>query len=226
VWARIFLGIGEAPHYPTSARVVTNWFAPRDRGVPVGLFNAASPLGTALAPPLLTFLMLTFDWRWMFVAMGAVGLIGAVVWILVYRDPNAAGLSPEHQAYLAEGRSDKGPATAVQKLTLAEWGGLFAHRTTLSMILGFFGSGYLTWVFITWLPGYLEIERHMTTITTGVAAGMSFACGFVGSLVAGWFSDRLIRRGMSPIQSRKLPIVLGMVVSAMIYLFGVRDPIS
>jgi sugar phosphate permease len=226
VWARIFLGIGEAPHYPTSARVVTNWFAPRDRGVPVGLFNAASPLGTALAPPLLTFLMLTFDWRWMFVAMGAVGLIGAVVWILVYRDPNAAGLSPEHQAYLAEGRSDKGPATAVQKLTLAEWGGLFAHRTTLSMILGFFGSGYLTWVFITWLPGYLEIERHMTTITTGVAAGMPFACGFVGSLVAGWFSDRLIRRGMSPIQSRKLPIVLGMVVSAMIYLFGVRDPIS
>jgi sugar phosphate permease len=48
VWARIFLGVGEAPHYPTSARVVTNWFPPRDRGVPVGLFNAASPLGTAL----------------------------------------------------------------------------------------------------------------------------------------------------------------------------------
>ena len=211
VWARIFLGIGEAPHYPTSARVVSNWFAPRDRGVPVGLFNAASPLGTALAPPLLTFLMLTFNWRWMFVAMGTIGLIAAAVWILVYRDPDAAGLSPEHQAYLAEGRTDKGPATAVQKMTLAEWGGLFAHRTTLSMILGFFGSGYLTWVFITWLPGYLEIERHMTTITTGVAAGIPFACGFVGSLVAGWFSDRLIRRGMSPIQSRKLPIVLGMV---------------
>lgn len=103
------------------------------------------------------------------------------------------------------------PATAIQKMTLAEWGGLFAHRTTWSMILGFFGSGYLTWVFITWLPGYLEIERHMTTITTGVAAGIPFACGFVGSLVAGWFSDHLIRRGMSPIQSRKLPIVLGMV---------------
>jgi MFS family permease len=88
-------------------------------------------------------------------------------------------------------------------MTLAERGGLFTHRTTLSMILGFFRSGYLTWVFITWLPGYLEIERHMTTITTGVAAGIPFACGFVGSLVAGWFSDRLIRRGMSPIQSRK-----------------------
>ena len=132
-------------------------------------------------------------------------------------------------------------------MTLAEWGGLFAHRTTLSMILGFFGSGYLTWVFITWLPGYLEIERHMPTITTGIAAGIPYACGFVGSLVAGWFSDHLIRRGMSPIKSRKLPIVLGTgslaqathsfvpalligaviaFISAMIYLFGVRDPIS
>jgi MFS family permease len=50
IWARIFLGVGEAPHYPTLARVVSNWFPPRDRGVPVGLFNAASPLGTALAP--------------------------------------------------------------------------------------------------------------------------------------------------------------------------------
>ena len=61
IWARIFLGIGEAPQYPTSARVVSNWFALRDRGMPTGIFNAASPLGTALAPPLLTLLMLSFN---------------------------------------------------------------------------------------------------------------------------------------------------------------------
>jgi MFS family permease len=211
VWARIFLGIGEAPHYPTSARVVSNWFAPRDRGVPVGVFNAASPLGTALAPLLLTFLMLTFNWRWMFVTMGVLGLVAAAVWILAYRDPAASGLLTEHQAYLAESPSDKAPEIAVQKMTFAEWCSLFAHRTTWSMILGFFGSVYLNWVFITWLPGYLEIERHMTTISTGVAAGIPFACGFVGCLVAGWFSDQLIRCGMPPIRSRKLPIVIGMV---------------
>lgn len=211
VWARIFLGIGEAPHYPTSARVVSNWFAPRDRGVPVGVFNAASPLGTALAPLLLTFLMLTFNWRWMFVTMGVLGLVAAVVWIRVYRDPEASGLLTEHQAYLAESPSDRAAQIAVQKMTFAEWCGLFAHRTTWSMILGFFGSVYLNWVFITWLPGYLEIERHMTTISTGLAAGIPFACGFVGCLVAGWFSDQLIRRGMPPIRSRKLPIVIGMV---------------
>ncbi|HTD15584.1 MAG TPA: hypothetical protein VK673_10410, partial [Chthoniobacterales bacterium] len=81
--------------------------------------------------------------------------------ILVYRDPDAAGLSTEHQAYLTEGRTDRGPATAVQKMTLAEWGGLFARRTTWSMIFGFFGSVYLTWVFITWLPGYGALAREL-----------------------------------------------------------------
>src|ERR1700728_2698560 len=100
IWARILLGVGEAPQYPTSARVVSNWFAVRDRGLPTGVFNAASPLGTALAPPLLTLLMLTFNWRWMFVAMGLVGLIAAGIWTLLYRDPDLIGLSTEEHAYL------------------------------------------------------------------------------------------------------------------------------
>ena len=65
------------------------------------MFNAASPLGTALAPPLLTLLMLSFNWRWMFVAMGVVGLIAAAIWTMLYRDPDAVGLSTEEHAYLA-----------------------------------------------------------------------------------------------------------------------------
>jgi MFS family permease len=109
IWARIFLGIGEAPQYPTAARVVSNWFALRDRGMPTGIFNAASPLGTALAPPLLTLLMLSFNWRWMFVAMGVVGLLGAAIWAVIYHDPDAVGLSSEEHAYLAQGASKESP---------------------------------------------------------------------------------------------------------------------
>jgi sugar phosphate permease len=211
IWARIFLGIGEAPQYPTSARVVSNWFAVRDRGMPTGVFNAASPLGTALAPPLLTLLMLSFSWRWMFVAMGVVGLIGAAIWVLIYRDPDAVGLSSEEHAYIERGAA-KGAAA---KTTFAEWRSLFAYRTTWGMILGFFGSVYLNWVFLTWLPGYLEIERHMSTFGTGFAAAIPFFCGFVGCLVAGWFSDVLARRGTSPVRSRKVPVIVAMVGMAL-----------
>jgi len=211
IWARIFLGVGEAPQYPTSARVVSNWFAVRDRGVPTGVYNAASPLGTALAPPLLTLLMLSFNWRWMFVAMGVVGLIAAWIWTLLYRDPDVSGLSAEEHAYLAYGSAPETPA----KPTFAEWRSLFAYRTTWGMILGFFGSVYLNWVYLTWLPGYLEIERHMSTFGTGFAAAIPFFCGFVGSLVAGWFSDLLTRHSTSPVRSRKTPVVVAMLGMAL-----------
>jgi MFS family permease len=211
IWARIFLGIGEAPQYPTSARVVSNWFAVRDRGVPTGVFNAASPLGTALAPPLLTLLMLSFNWRWMFVAMGVVGLIAAAMWTLLYRDPAAIGLSTDEHAYLAFGSAHGTPP----KTTFAEWRSLFEHRSTWGMILGFFGSVYLNWVYLTWLPGYLEIERHMSTFGTGFAAAIPFFCGFVGCLVAGWFSDLLTKRSTSPVRSRKVPVIVAMLGMAL-----------
>ena len=74
--ARILLGIGEAPQFPTCARVVRDWFNQRDRGLATGIFNCSSSLGTAIAVPLLTFLMLAFGWRTMFMVMGVAGLAG------------------------------------------------------------------------------------------------------------------------------------------------------
>src|ERR1700743_572334 len=85
--ARVLLGIGEAPQFPTGARVVRDWFNQRDRGLATGVFNCASSLGTAIAVPLLTFLMLSFGWRTMFMLMGAAGLVVAAVWFFIYRDP-------------------------------------------------------------------------------------------------------------------------------------------
>src|SRR6202007_1024633 len=91
--ARILLGVGEAPQFPTGARVVRDWFNPRDRGLATGIFNCASSLGTAIAVPLLTFLMLSFGWRVMFMIMGIAGLAMAAVWYVVYRNPTEVSLN-------------------------------------------------------------------------------------------------------------------------------------
>jgi sugar phosphate permease len=56
------------------------------------------------------------------------------------------------------------------------------------------------------MPGYLEIERHMTVAHTGIAAGIPYIFAVAGSLSAGWFVDFLARRGVGPINSRKLPL--------------------
>jgi MFS family permease len=79
------------------------------------------------------------------------------------------------------------------------------------MIIGFFGSVYLNWVYLTWLPGYLETARHMSVRTTGFAAAIPFFCGFIGCLVAGWFSDLVTRGRTELVSARKLPVVLAML---------------
>src|ERR1700733_15593384 len=97
--ARLLLGVGEAPQFPTCARVVRDWFNQRDRGLATGIFNCASSLGTAIAVPLLTFLMLSLGWRVMFVIMGIAGLIVATIWYVVYRNPSEVALTVEENTY-------------------------------------------------------------------------------------------------------------------------------
>lgn len=210
VLARIALGIGEAPHFPSAARAVSNWFPPRARGTPTGIFNSASPLGMALAPLCLPPLMLATSWHWAFFVTGALGLVVALVWVSLYRDPVPAQLDAEERAYLEIAEA----GTAAPKTNAAAWGALFRHRATWGMMLGFFGSVYLNWVYLTWLPGYLRTERHMDLAYAGVAASIPFLCGFAGALVAGWASDRVVKAATSPLSGRRNAVVatmLGMV---------------
>jgi sugar phosphate permease len=207
VIARIALGIGEAPQFPAAARVVSNWFPPRARGTPTGIYNSASPLGVALAPLLLAPLIAATSWHWAFFVTGGMGLVAALIWVGLYRDPVADKLSAEERAYLA---GDE-PAEAKPAMTFAAWRALFRHRATWGMMLGFFGSVYLNWVYLTWLPGYLRTERHMDLTSAGLVSSIPFFCGFAGALVAGWASDRVVRSAASPVAGRRNAVVVAML---------------
>jgi sugar phosphate permease len=208
--ARLLLGVGEAPQFPTGARVVRDWFNPRDRGLATGIFNCASSLGTAIAVPLLTFLMLSFGWRVMFMIMGIAGLAMAAVWYVFYRNPTEVPLNAEETSYRTHG-DPPGQRTVV---TFREWRQLFRFRTTWGMILGYFGCIYLTWIYTAWLPGYLEIERHMSVKFTGFAAAIPFLFGVVGGVSGGYLSDILVRRGVAPVKSRRYPAAIALTGTA------------
>jgi MFS family permease len=202
VAARFALGLGEAPLFPGGARVVRDWFAIHQRGFATGLCQAASSLGNFIAIPLLTFLMLEITWRWMFVTVGAAGIVLALVWWRVHRDPAEVDLTPDEIQYLTYGDEN----TSTRRPSFAEWRQLFAHRTTWGMIAGFFGTIYTLWLYTSWLPYYLEHERHMTVAQVGVLASIPFFFGCVGGVTGGWLCDFLTRRGWTPIGGRKLLI--------------------
>lgn len=204
--ARVFLGLGEAPMFSSCVRVVRDWMSARQRGLGMGICNMTSSLGPAISPPILTFLMLEFGWRWMFILMGIAGVIIAAIWFAVFRDAAETSLTPEERAFLTEGEE----TVTSERVTFTEWRNLFQFRTTWGLIIGFFGIVYMTWLFQGWLPGYLEIQRHMSIRATGWIAAIPFVFGVIGSVGFGWVTDRLMAAGFSPVNSRKLPIITGL----------------
>ncbi|HJS87876.1 MAG TPA: MFS transporter [Acetobacteraceae bacterium] len=218
--ARVFLGIGEAPMFSSAVRVVRDWYSVRDRGLPTGIWNCTSSLGPAIAPPILTALMLSFGWRWMFIIMGVAGLAVAALWFAVYRDAAEYAFEAEEQRYLQEGEE----APVESRVTLSEWGQLFRFRTTWGLILGFFGVVYMGWLYLAWLPGYFEIQRHMSIPKTGWVSAIPFAFGVVGSIGGGAITDRLMAAGFSPVNSRKVPVIVGLLGMAGFTVVAAETP--
>jgi MFS family permease len=209
--ARIALGVGEAPQFPAGAKVVSEWYALRERGRPTGIFTASSTIGPALAPPILTVLLLAFGWRSMFVVMGVLGIAVAIGWYLIYRNRAEITLEPHEVRHLTE---EEPLARAERRMTFAEWRGLFGRATTWGMIFGFMGVVYMVWLYLTWLPAYLEHERHLTIAKTGWIVSIPYLFGTLGMLSSGFIADGLMARGMAPMRSRKWPICTGLIGAA------------
>jgi sugar phosphate permease len=209
--ARVLLGAAESPTFPTCARITRDWFNVRSRGSATGIWNCSSTLGTAISAPLLTFLMLSFGWRWMFAIMGIAGLLMALTFYVLHRDPGQVPLTEAEKEHLGEGEVKSRPTP----VTWRQWRRLLEFRTTWGMICGYFGTIYVTWIYTAWLPGYLEIERHISIAKTGWVAAVPFLFGVLGSVLGGRFADMLVRHGVSPMNSRKLPMAASLVLTAL-----------
>lgn len=217
---RVLLGIGESPQFTSGVRVVRDWYNVRQRALGIGLVNTSPFIGQAIAPPLLTAMMLTFGWRWMFIVMGLAGLLVAAAWVSFFREPRSMNLTAGERDYLTDGD----PPVVGQPVTFAQWRRLFAFRSMWGLMIGCFGLGYVTWLYAAWLPGYLEIQRHMSIRSTGYVAAIPFALAIVGAVGGGLVADRLLRQGFSPVNSRKLPLVIGLVGVAAFTLGAAEAP--
>ncbi|WP_405951235.1 MFS transporter [Streptomyces prunicolor] len=205
--ARVALGVAESPFFTASLKVNERWFNKDERALPISIVNTGSQIANAIAPPILTGLLLTVGWRGMFVAVGALGILVMLVWLRVYRDPTLREQAIIRGEELAEARAN-------EQAKPASWGALFRQRNTYFMILGAFGIFYTVWVYLTWLPSYLQTSRGLSLSETGWLSSLPYLCGILGVLFGGWLSGRLIRRGHSAVVSRKVPIVGGAVLAA------------
>ncbi len=198
---RLVLGFGEAPFFPAGVQTIEGWFSQEERGWPTGLLNSSTMLGQAVAPPVLTILMLHSGWRAMFALIGGLGVLVALAWFPLFRDPQphvpSAGQANPGEPALREG-----------------WTALLRSPVMWGMLLGFSGINYTAWLYLAWLPGYLESARHVSVARTGWLAALPFLLGACGMFSSGLVADALVRRGRDPLGCRRWLILGGMVLSA------------
>jgi len=215
VVARVALGLGESPMYIGGTRVCADWFRARDRALPISIFNSSSSLAPALAPPLLTVLMLAFGWRAMFLIAGVAGFAVAIAWVALYRNPGDAGIAPAEIALIHADDEQ-----TIEHVGIAQVFWLLRFKTTWGMFLGFVGVIYIFWLYATWLPGYLEGQRHLSIGSAGILSAVPLAAGFVGSVTGGVISDQLGKRGIDPGAACRIPIIWGMIGAAVFTVAG------
>lgn len=87
IFCRLGLGFFESPAFPANTRIVTTWFPSKERGLAIGAYTGSEYVGLALCTPILTWLLVTFGWRSIFIVTGLLGIIFSVIWFLCYNDP-------------------------------------------------------------------------------------------------------------------------------------------
>lgn len=217
---RVLLGIGEAPMFPSAAKALSEWFDANERGTPTGIVWSSTCLGPCLAPPLLTLLMVNYGWRGMFIITGLLGVVLAVCWLTFYKSKAQylAELAAEGKPLPTEHVAPAAAPQAPKVSYFAGWLDLFKHRSTWGAVLGFMGVIYMLWLHLTWLPGYFEREHGLDLYKTAWVVSLAYGFGAVGTIVAGRFCDRLVKRGRSILGSRKFSVITGLVLAALFTL--------
>jgi MFS transporter, ACS family, D-galactonate transporter len=219
VGLRILLGIGESGAYPSNSGVTSKWFPDHERGKVSAFFDSGSKVGTALAMPLIVWIISQFGWKASFIVSGMIGFIWMAIWIWYFRDPEKHKyINQEELQYIREGQVKK---DGIDKEQPMKWYDLFRYRNIWAMCFGFFTLNYAIYFFITWFPTYLVNDRGMEMMNMGFVAMIPPLVGMIGEWIGGWLTDYLYhRRNFSLTAARKINLVGGMILATFIALAG------
>ncbi|MFC6476047.1 MFS transporter [Pseudomonas asuensis] len=217
---RLAVGALEAPAYPINNRVVTTWFPEGERATAIGFYTSGQFVGLAFLTPVLIYLQQTFGWHMVFVVTGGVGIVWAVIWYLIYREPrDFKGANAAEVALIEQGGGLVDLEKKNQSRAAFRWADLWAvlnKRKLWGIYIGQFCLNSTLWFFLTWFPTYLVKYRGMDFIKAGFLASVPFLAAFLGVICSGLLSDWLVRRGVSLGMARKLPIISGLLISTCI----------
>ncbi len=204
--ARLLLGIGEAPTFPSNSKAIGAWFPQTERGLATSIFDAAAKFASACGVPLLGLLLLRAGWRWSFVFTGAVSVAYFLLFLRFYREP-----AEDLQLTAAERRHIQGDAQqAPDAPGHTSLNYLLHQRKVLGLALGMGAYNYVFYLLLTWLPSYLSAALGIDLIHSFLYTGVPWLVATATDLLSGWGTDKLIQRGWDASRVRKTVLICGM----------------
>src|SRR5579884_3479606 len=213
--ARVLLGVAEAPAFPACQKATGYWFPRQERGLCTSTFDGAAKFSNVIGVPIVAFVVTQFGWQGAFWFTGILSALYAVIFWIFYRNPKEmqrkGRLSESEYNYISEGGAQN--EDVVPQRQIANLGYLLRNRKVWGLTLGFSAYGYSFYLLLTWLPGYLETQMHMTLLKSGLYTAIPWAVATITDLViGGWLVDRLIAQGYEANRVRKTLLVIGMLL--------------
>jgi ACS family hexuronate transporter-like MFS transporter len=213
---RVLLGIGEAGNFPGAIKTISIWFKSKERTLATGIFNTGSSFGAMIAPPLVAFLILKFNWQAAFIVTGCISLVWGGLWLLFYHPPEKHPLITKEELAMIQSKDD---GIDVQDVSSEKgvWKVVLPQRN----FWGIAGARFLSepaWQFFTyWIPLYMVAERGWNLKQIGLFLWMPFLAGDLGCIFGGILSPLFIRMNLPLLTARKAAAT----VSALIMIFAI-----
>lgn len=206
---RGLLGLAEGSAQPAGMKAVATWFPAKERGFAGGVFNIGASIGSVLAPPLVVWAVLTWNWRAAFVLTGVMGLAWVVLWLFCYRAPDKhPSMTEEERALIAAGQEAHLDAVAGRPSVLS----ILKQGQFWGIALPRFLADPTWGTLSFWVPLYLSQTRGFDLKQIALFAWMPFVAADLGCMAGPVIAMFLQKRGVSLINARRIAFTLGAVL--------------
>jgi len=182
---RGLLGLAEGSANPAGMKATSEWFPAKERGLAGGVYNIGASFGSMLAPPLVGWAILAYNWQMAFVITGVLGLVWVAAWLWLYDSPEKhKSLSAEEAEYISSGQEKH---LAHDGTRPSVWS-LLRERNFWGIALPRFLADP-TWGTLTfWMPLYLSQTRGWDIKQIALFAWLPFLAADFGCIFGGMFS--------------------------------------
>ncbi len=208
VICRVILGAGEGPAFSVAAHAIYKWFPDEKRTLPTAILSQGSAFGVILAVPALNWIIVNHSWHYAFGALGVVGLMWAVAWLVMGRE---------------------GPLVQTVAMSAADprvpYFQLLTSRTFVGCCAATFGAYWALSLGLTWFTPFIVKGLGFSQKDAGWISVLPWVFGAAIVLLTGWISQVMLTRGYTTRGARgvlgSVPLIIGgLILAAMPHVNG------